>query len=102
MVSRLRELDYLEYDNYDSICLTPKGEELGEYLLERHQIVEEFLQLIGSTDALLEAELVEHSLSPETVGRLKILLDFFAEESESKKRFADFRKKREDEVKRHS
>jgi DtxR family Mn-dependent transcriptional regulator len=102
MVTRLRELGYLEYDSHDSIRLTPKGQELGEYLLERHQIVEDFLQLIGSPNSLIEAELVEHSLSPETVSRLKLLLEFFNQDSESKKRLEAYKEKNEEKEKRPS
>ncbi|NMA67834.1 MAG: DtxR family transcriptional regulator [Desulfitobacterium sp.] len=102
MLSRLRELDYLEYDTYESIRLTSKGEELGEYLMKRHQIVEDFLQLIGSTNSLLETELVEHSLSPETVSKLSRLVEFFESDRESKKKFEAYREKYEESEKRHS
>lgn len=102
MLSRLREFDYLEYDTYESIRLTTKGEELGEYLMKRHQIVEDFLQLIGSTNLLLETELIEHSLSPETVNRLSWLVEFFENDQESKEKFEAYKENVIEKEKRHS
>ncbi|WP_347489028.1 iron dependent repressor, metal binding and dimerization domain protein [Desulfoscipio sp. XC116] len=93
MISRLVNLGYLAYDRHESILLTKKGQESGAYLLERHNTVEEFLQLIGCENALEETELIEHSLSPATVCRLNTLLGFFKSESCIRKRYEELKNK---------
>jgi Mn-dependent DtxR family transcriptional regulator len=91
MIFRLVDLGFLEYDRYDSILLTEKGREKGAYLLKRHDIVEQFLKFIGNPNPLEEAELVEHSLESDTTAQLKILMEFFLQDDEARKRYERFR-----------
>jgi len=90
MVSKLVELGFLEYDNLDCIRLTEKGNSTGAYLLERHRIVERFFSLIGSSNPLKEAELVEHMLCPSTVFKIQALIDFFEQNQELLQMFYSF------------
>ncbi|WRS27959.1 iron dependent repressor, metal binding and dimerization domain protein [Oscillospiraceae bacterium MB08-C2-2] len=76
MILKLTELGYLEYDRNESIQLTKKGRENGQYLLDRHQTMEAFLTLLGSRDPLKETEQIEHFLSSYTISRLKVLVEF--------------------------
>ena len=92
MIMRLAELGFVKYDRYGIIQLTDSGRDLGEYLIYRHEIVERFLTLIGCTDPLEETELIEHSLYPATVKKLKTLLDFFKSNPDIKREFDAFRK----------
>lgn len=94
MMMKLTEMGYLKYDRYEIILLTESGRKAGEYLLDRHNTVEQFLILTGSGDALEETELIEHSLSKKTVSSLKTFLQFFETDKESRKRFEEFKKKR--------
>lgn len=78
MVQKLGELGLLQYKKYGMIILTERGREIGEYLLQRHQIIEEFLRTIGITDNLLvETELIEHNISPGTLLHIDMLRRFF-------------------------
>ncbi len=77
MIYKLTNLGYLKYERYEIIRLTERGRIIGEYLLGRHKTVESFLALLGSLNPLEETELVEHSLSPDTVSALNELLEFF-------------------------
>ena len=95
MVSRLVDLGYLEYDRYDSILLTKKGRENGAYLLDRHNTVSKFLQLIGCTEPLEETELIEHSVSPSTLFQLNTLLAFFQSDSFILKSYEEFKMTKE-------
>ena len=92
MIMRLAELGFVKYDRYGIIQLTDSGRDLGEYLIYRHEIVDRFLTLIGCTDPLEETELIEHSLYPATVKKLKTLLDFFKSNPDIKREFDAFRK----------
>jgi Mn-dependent DtxR family transcriptional regulator len=92
MIFKLARLGYIEYDRYGVILMTGAGNELGAYLLSRHETVEKFLRLIGSGNFLEETELVEHTLSPETVQKLRTLLDFFREHPSVMKQYDEYRK----------
>lgn len=92
MISKLAELGYLEYDKYDVIKLTEKGQEYGKYLLYRHQVIERFLNLIGCSNPLEETELIEHSLGPETIENLSALYDFFEYNNDIYQSFLNYRK----------
>ncbi len=96
MISKLAKLGYLEYDRYEVILLTENGREIGAYLLERHDTVEQFFKLIGKKDPLEETELVEHSLSPATVADLSTLIEFFREDLEIQQKFESFKKRKEE------
>lgn len=77
-VSKLSAMGYLAYEKYGIIQLTPKGEIMGAFLLDRHETIEMFLRHIGVQDnVLLETELIEHHLSIDTVKNIKILNEFF-------------------------
>lgn len=94
MISKLAGLGYLKYDRYEIIQLTDRGREIGEYLLKRHQTIESFLTLIGSSNPLEEAELVEHSLGSSTVSDLNDLLEFFSLNPDTQSSFYEFKKEK--------
>ncbi len=65
MVQKLGILGLLIYKKYGIILLSESGKEIGEYLLKRHHIIEDFLKLLGCEDDLLQqTELMEHNLNP--------------------------------------
>jgi DtxR family transcriptional regulator, Mn-dependent transcriptional regulator len=70
MVKKLTALGMLKYKKYDIIFLTDKGVELGNFLLERHMIIETFLKNIGIVENnLTDTERMEHVVSDEAVKR---------------------------------
>jgi Mn-dependent DtxR family transcriptional regulator len=92
MILKLVDLGYLEYDRNESILLTAAGRASGSCLLDRHDTVERFLAILGNTNPLEEAELAEHSLSPSTISKIKILLEFFARNPDVKNQYEKFKK----------
>jgi Mn-dependent DtxR family transcriptional regulator len=59
------------------ITLTEQGKNMGQYLLNRHNIVESFLKVIGITKNVLEqTEKVEHTIDNQTVLHLKDFIEF--------------------------
>lgn len=78
MMKKLAELGLVNYEKYGLITLSDKGKEIGKALLARHLIIEEFLQLIGVTENVLEeTEKMEHTISDHTlqcIGSLLALL----------------------------
>ena len=95
MISKLADMDCIKYERHEIILLTDSGKKIGSYLLCRHNIVEEFLQLIGSNNVLEETELIEHSLIPYTVENLNTFLEFFKSDLYADKNFRDFKKSKE-------
>lgn len=74
MIQKLAELGYAEYEKYGVVRLSEKGRISGRFLLERHQTVEAFLRLLGATENLLEeTEIIEHTVSPQTLKGLLAL-----------------------------
>lgn len=95
MVQKLGEMGLLKYERYGIITLTDYGMKMGEFLLERHNVVETFLKKIGSHEnSLKEAELIEHNISVDTLNNLKILLDFWEQKPEILRQFNEYRNKR--------
>ncbi len=81
MVQKLDELELLNHEKYKSITLTNKGEKLGKFLLNRHNTVENFFNLMEIKDNnLKETELIEHVLSSETIKKLEKLNNFLERE----------------------
>lgn len=93
MVFKLANLGYLKYEHREIILLTDKGREAGAFLLNRHNTIAEFLKLIGVNDSLEETELVEHYLNRHTVKHLKILLEFFKNNTDAAAHLIEFQNK---------
>lgn len=92
MVQKLTELGLLDYKKYGIIFLTESGRELGEFLLERHNIIEKFLESMGINENLLiETELIEHTVSANTLKSIEQLNKFFETHPEVLKEFEKFK-----------
>ncbi|MBS6024002.1 MarR family transcriptional regulator [Paeniclostridium sordellii] len=77
MVKKLQHKGILRHEKYGSIILSNKGEEIGKQLLNRHNIIEEFLYLIGVRDQIHEeTEKIEHTISVETLVKINRLINF--------------------------
>jgi len=72
-VSRLKAAGYLDSEPYRPIQLTKKGKRLAETSRQRHTIVLEFLLALGISQSVAEidAEGMEHHVSPETLKRFE-------------------------------
>lgn len=91
-VRRLAEKGYVTYQKYGVIELTAKGERLGKYLLARHETIEQFLQKLGVTTSLLvDTELIEHYLNPDTVKAMETWNVFLDNSPDVLQRFTEFR-----------
>jgi Mn-dependent DtxR family transcriptional regulator len=92
MVQKLHYLGLIHYKKYGIIFLTDTGREIGQYLLDRHNILEKFLKMLSSNDNLLiETELIEHSISPATLYNIKVFIDFLEHNPDISIRFQDYK-----------
>lgn len=74
MMNKLKELGLIEAERYGIIIMTPKGMEIGQYLLWRHDVLSRFFCLLNGSDSeLQQVEQVEHYINKETVRNLERL-----------------------------
>ncbi|WP_149454309.1 transcriptional regulator MntR [Pasteuria penetrans] len=80
MVQKLAQNQYLVYERYRGLILTPQGEKIAKHLVWRHALLERFLLQIGVPKAIVhrEVEGVEHHLSCETLQRIEVLMGYLA------------------------
>lgn len=73
MLKRLIAEGYIQQRPYRGVFLSDMGKELARVSRERHRIVESFLCSIGVSveTARMDAEGIEHHVSPETLEALK-------------------------------
>ena len=72
MVSNLKEKGLVSFEKYGYIILTKGGEEIGSYLLKRHNILNELLCMINKSDNELEqVEKIEHYFNTETISNIE-------------------------------
>lgn len=76
MMQRLHETGYLVYERYKGINLTDKGTEVAQGMHQRHDILTEFLIMLGVDEetAHRDAEGIEHHLEPATMEKLEIFV----------------------------
>lgn len=88
MVQKLDKDGYLVYEKYRGLALTPKGEKLGERLVKRHELLEQFLRLIGveETHIYEDVEGIEHHLSWNAIDRIADLVQLLEEDKEITKK----------------
>lgn len=79
MVQKLDKDDYLVYEKYRGFVLTPKGKKIGKRLVYRHDLLEQFLRIIGVKEENIYRDVVgiEHHLSWDAIDRIGDLIQFF-------------------------
>lgn len=82
MVQKLDRDEYLNYERYRGLVLTAKGKKIGKRLVYRHELLEQFLEIIGvDQDNIYEdVEGIEHHLSWNAIDRIGDLVQYFEEE----------------------
>ncbi|MFC4022814.1 transcriptional regulator MntR [Oceanobacillus longus] len=79
MVQKLDKDRYLNYEKYRGFVLTSKGKKIGERLVFRHELLEEFLGIIGVEKENIygDVEGIEHHLSWNSIDRIGDLVNYF-------------------------
>ncbi len=99
MVQKLDQTEYVIYEKYRGFILTPKGKKVGKRLVQRHELLEEFLRIIGvSNDKIYQdVEGIEHHLSWDAIDRIGDLVQFFTEDTDRVDLLRQIQKKNETE-----
>ena len=81
MIQKLDKSEYVNYEKYRGFVLTSKGKEMGERLLYRHDLLEEFLEIIGVNKENIynDVEGIEHHLSWNSIDRIADLVQLLEE-----------------------
>ena len=78
MIQKLDKDNYLIYEKYRGLILTPKGKKMGKRLMERHELLEEFLKTIGVKEENIYADVegIEHHLSSDSITCIETLVEY--------------------------
>ena len=94
VIKKLKDLGLVNYQKYGVIKLTEKGKALGSFLLKRHEVIEEFLKILGVEETLLkDTEMMEHDVSLSTLQGLYTLNRFLRENPDVMKQYEAFKMK---------
>ncbi|NDI34155.1 transcriptional regulator MntR [Chengkuizengella sediminis] len=79
MIQKLDKDQYLIYEKYRGLILTPKGKKIGKRLVARHHLLEKFLSTIGVQEENIydDVEGIEHHLSWDSITCIEALLEYF-------------------------
>jgi len=93
MVQKLAELKLLKYEKYGILVLEDEGKVLGEQLLNRHNMIENFLRIlnVSESNVLEETEKIEHTISPETANCFQDFVQFVKDNPETAAKFKVYR-----------
>lgn len=98
MVQKLDKDEYLIYEKYRGLVLTPKGKKIGKRLVDRHQLLEDFLEIIGVNpdNIYKDVEGIEHHISTDSLSAIEYLVQYFREDAS---RIGDLQKIRDTDSK---
>ncbi|MEF2964476.1 transcriptional regulator MntR [Paenibacillus sp. M1] len=79
MIQKLDKDEYLIYEKYRGLVLTNKGKKIGKRLVDRHELLEEFLEMIGVAreNIYKDVEGIEHHLSWDSITCIAGLVEYF-------------------------
>jgi len=82
MVQKLDKDNFVNYEKYRGFVLTEKGEKIGKKLVFRHELLEDFLEIIGVEKENIydDVEGIEHHLSWNSIDRIGDLVRYFEED----------------------
>jgi Mn-dependent DtxR family transcriptional regulator len=76
MVQRLDAEGLLKYEKYRGLVLTTAGETLARNIMRRHQLLTDFLRMLGVKEEVIyhDVEGMEHHISPQTLHSIEALM----------------------------
>lgn len=98
MVQKLDKDNFLIYEKYRGLILTEKGHNIGERLVFRHDLLEDFLEVIGVDEDKIydDVEGIEHHLSWNAIDRIADLVEYFNEDKQRMERLKEIKMEKEE------
>lgn len=95
MVQKLDKNDFLVYEKYRGLVLTKEGKRMGKRLVQRHLLLERFLEMIGVDEHTIyqDVEGIEHHLSWDAIDRIGNLVKFFQDHPDVLAEFQNYTRK---------
>src|ERR1700746_1401236 len=77
MVQRMDAEGLLKYEKYRGLVLTTAGETLARNIMRRHQLLSDFLRMLGINEEVIyhDVEGMEHHISPQTLNAIEALME---------------------------
>jgi len=93
MIQKLDKDNYLIYEKYRGLIMTPKGKKMGKRLVDRHQMLEEFLNVIGVQEENIYADVegIEHHLSWDSITCIEALIEYFKRDTDRQRILGEIR-----------
>ncbi len=84
MAQRLHREGYVIYERYKGLALTDRGYNFGKRLVKRHELLEQFLRIIGVDEVNIygDVEGIEHHLSWNAMDRITALVEAMEQDKE--------------------
>lgn len=100
MVQKLDQNQYLVYEKYRGLVLTTKGKKIGKRLVDRHDLLEQFLRLIGVREELIyqDVEGIEHHLSWDSITCIENLVAHLKQHPDLVERLQSVQKAEEEDI----
>jgi len=85
MVRKLDHLGLIKYRKYEGVTLTPEGRRIAEIVKDRHETLQSFLEIFKVPEAIAtqDACMMEHELSPDSIGQIRMFLAFLKEDQQA-------------------
>src|SRR5690625_2974634 len=82
MVQKIDKDNFVNYEKYRGFVLTDKGNKVGERLVFRHELLEDFLEIIGVDEENIydDVEGIEHHLSWNAIDRIADVVNYFKDD----------------------
>lgn len=92
MVQKLAKKGYLVHEPYRGMKLTRSGERLARSVISRHQVISEFLSMlgVGSRVAYQDTEGIEHHIQPATFRRIERLVEYLRKNPDQLKAIREY------------
>jgi Mn-dependent DtxR family transcriptional regulator len=100
MVKKLDKDGYLNYEKYRGLILTVKGKKIGKRLVYRHELLEQFLGIIGVDEEKIydDVEGIEHHLSWNSIDRIGDVVQYFEGDKRREEALKEVREKQSEEL----
>jgi len=94
MIQKLDEMGFVVYEKYRGFILTEKGRKIAQSLVEKHQLLEDFLRMMGVHEENIyqEVEGIEHHISQQTAFCITSLVQFFEDNPSVKESYLKYGK----------
>jgi DtxR family Mn-dependent transcriptional regulator len=75
---KLSEEDYIIYEKYTGVKLTPKGKKIAVETKRKHDTLKSFLMILGVSEHIADEDAckIEHITHPETMKRFRKFVEF--------------------------